>query len=153
MDLDRVRGVENLTGLEAVHPIAVLILARVVHPVATAIPRLDADERGVLRWRRPEAYKRRGEGEAQIRTLLDIQKINPPHLAVLQDEGIDIEGMDIQGQKALRVERHRTDLIAHTALLRQSPVDQARLHVESEIAPLFRRQVVVGIIEGAPIWK
>ena len=27
MDLDRVRGVENLTGLEAVHPIAVLILA------------------------------------------------------------------------------------------------------------------------------
>ena len=146
MDHDFIKSVESVTRLQMIHPIAVLELAFVIHPVATAIPWLYADERRVLMRRRPETNQRRVRVDRQIGTRLVVEQVDTLDLAVLQNERVDIERMGIEREKAILPDRHGANLIAHTTLFRQNPIGQVRT-VKKEIAVDRFRMGVIRIIE------
>ena len=117
MNQNHIGSLKTFACRQLIHPIPILELTGIMHPITTAIPRLNANKRRVFRRRRPQPHHRSREAQREIGILLLVQQIHLVDLAILQDKGIYIKRMYIEWQQALRIQWHGAYLIAYTPFL------------------------------------
>ena len=89
MNFNSIYAGKFLTCTQAVDPVLLTIISLVSCPVATTIPWLYADERRILRRRRPQTYYRSSEIEAEPRTSVHTVKSDLLELAVLKHKRVN----------------------------------------------------------------
>lgn len=147
-NLYRISAVEDFAGAQMLHPVPVLVFAGIVRTVAAAIPRLDADEGRVLaRWR-PQSQHGSIEAQGEDGLPVDVIQRHFAHLSVLQDKGVDVERMCVEGQESIRQFQGITGVGVYATLLGDADIVQAFSTVEAEESSARVVGCVVGEVEG-----
>lgn len=96
-----ISSIKDLTRLQMLHPVFLLILSGISRSVTTSIPGLDAYKRSILCRRRPQPNYRCIKMQCKNRLPLAIIQRNFFHLAVFQYQGILIKRMNVQRQQTV----------------------------------------------------
>ena len=140
---------ETLSRSEAVHPVLLPVVPLISRSVASSVPRLKADERRNLSWRRPYAHYRSIECHLQPRSPVGTIHCDLIDLAVLKHDGVDcIECVCSDRQKAVCWQLKRIFCLRiHAALLLDADALKRICLAETEESTLSLLKRIVWVIE------